>query len=189
MKDHESGREQADPRQLALVYEHGGAVNPLGGIEYRRGPHGLGMSASQLNEMLGGLPTGAMVWLDTSTSNASENEPPEQLVFYGGGIVLDRKQQLLFVDEQPVEVIPLPYAFLRSLMQDSDRVISREDMFSRLWPGEGGEGRVNKPQSDRLSAIAKRAREMLGDKYRRTVATRGSLGYMFNSRLQSRELY
>ena len=88
-----------------------------------------------------------------------------------GEYVLDTKQQLLFANEQRVELEPKQYSTLLLLCQHQNEIVTREQLLETSWSGViVSENTINK----HIAVL----RKLLGDnakspKYIETVAKKG----------------
>ncbi len=106
-------------------------------------------------------------------------------------IVIDERQKLFFYRGVPVPLRPVSFSYMLLLAQSPREVVPREEIYSRLWPGELDYEGTNKPYEGQVSdhkrkLIAEikrgiagrmeiREREMEG-----LITTRPKTGYMLN---------
>ncbi len=101
------------------------------------------------------------------------------MIFEVGGVELDTERFSVTRDGQPVSVEPKVFDLLVFLIRHRDRLVTRDQLFDELWPGQVVSENV-------LSNDIKLARAVLGDdgnqqKYIRTVRGRG---YQFVGEVQ-----
>jgi DNA-binding winged helix-turn-helix (wHTH) protein len=61
-------------------------------------------------------------------------EPKEQSVYEFGPFVLDTAQHLLLRDQQPLPLTPKTYDTLLVLVENSGRMLSKNELMQAIWP-------------------------------------------------------
>ncbi|MCK9364154.1 MAG: hypothetical protein M0P74_11240 [Syntrophales bacterium] len=121
----------------------------------------------------------------TSVNHLSEliADPP--------AIVIDERQKLFFYRGLPVPLRPVSFSYMLLLAQSPKEVVPREEIYSRLWPGELDYEGTNKPYEGQVSdhkrklvaeikkGIAGRM-EIREGEMKGLIATRPKTGYMLN---------
>ena len=121
----------------------------------------------------------------TSVTHLSEliADPP--------AIVIDERQKLFFYRGVPVPLRPVSFSYMFLLAQCPKEVVPREEIYSRLWPGELDYEGTNKPYEGQVSdhkrkliaeikkGIAGRI-EIREGEMAALIATRSKTGYMLN---------
>lgn len=106
-------------------------------------------------------------------------------------IVIDERQKLFFYRGVPVPLRPVSFSYMLLLAQCPKEVVPREEIYSRLWPGELDYEGTNKPYEGQVSdhkrkLIAEIKRGIAGRMEIREgeiadlIATRSKTGYMLN---------
>lgn len=73
-------------------------------------------------------------------ASRAESAAPAAPVFHTGELTIDFSQRLVSVGGEPVQLSRTEYKLLRTLAQQSGRVLSHELLLERVWgPGYGGE--------------------------------------------------
>ncbi len=93
-------------------------------------------------------------------------------IFAFGPFTLDTGQVLLKKDEKRVPIRPQTLSALIYLVENRDRVVTREDLYAKLWPGN------NIAEDQSLNVVIKNLREILKDNsknplYIETIPRRG----------------
>lgn len=106
-------------------------------------------------------------------------------------IVIDERQKLFFYRGVPVPLRPVSFSYMLLLAQCPKEVVPREEIYSRLWPGEIDYEGTNKPYEGQVSdhkrkliaeikkGIAGRM-EIREGEMAALIATRPKTGYMLN---------
>lgn len=106
-------------------------------------------------------------------------------------IVLDERQKLFFYRGVPIPLRPVSFSYMLLLAQCPKEVVPREEIYSRLWPGELDYEGTNKPYEGQVSdhkrkliaeikkGIAGRMEVREGE-LAALIATRSKTGYMLN---------
>ncbi len=90
-----------------------------------------------------------------------------------GNFKLDRKNMMLFVKDQAVDLTLTEFKLLAELMETPGEIYSRSDLLSAVW------GYTDDTQSRTLDTHIKRLREKLGE-YGNHISTARGLGYRFD---------
>jgi phosphate regulon transcriptional regulator PhoB len=93
-------------------------------------------------------------------------------VLRAGGLALDPSRHLVTVDERPVTLTPKEFDLLQALLESAGRVLSREQLLSRVW----GYTHAEEIESRTVDVHVRRLRAKLGDDGRR-IATVTGVGY------------
>lgn len=93
-----------------------------------------------------------------------------------GELVLDSKQGIVKRSGRILQLRPVEYRLLLKLMENGERIVKREQLFSYLWDIEG-----DSVEDNTLSVNISRLRSKIGDGYIDTV--RG-FGYRFTGKVQ-----
>src|SRR5262245_36594543 len=104
-----------------------------------------------------------------------------ELVF--GPFRLDRDNQQLWRDEQPLAVQPKPLAVLQYLAQHAGRLIPKEELLQQVWAG-------TQVAPKTLTVCIHAIRAILGDSEAtpQFIATQGKQGYRFIGEVVSSQL-
>src|SRR5262245_64867623 len=97
-------------------------------------------------------------------------------VLRAGALALDSDRHLATLDEQPLALTPKEFDLLQALMESAGRVLSREQLLSRVW----GYARADVIESRTVDVHVRRLRAKLGDAGSR-IATVKSVGYRFET--------
>jgi phosphate regulon transcriptional regulator PhoB len=89
-----------------------------------------------------------------------------------GGLTLDPGRHLVTVDERPLTLTPKEFDLLQALLESAGRVLSREQLLSRVW----GYTHAEEIESRTVDVHVRRLRAKLGDDGRR-IATVTGVGY------------
>jgi DNA-binding winged helix-turn-helix (wHTH) protein len=106
-------------------------------------------------------------------------------------ILIDERQKLFFYRGVPVMLRPVSFSYLLLLAQTPREFVMREEIYSRLWPGEMDFEGTNKPYERQISdhkrkLIAEIKRGIAGTveigagEMETLIATRHKMGYMLN---------
>ena len=106
-------------------------------------------------------------------------------------ILIDERQKLFFYRGVPVMLRPVSFSYLHLLAQTPREFVMREEIYSRLWPGEMDFEGTNKPYERQISdhkrkLIAEIKRGIAGTveigagEMETLIATRHKMGYMLN---------
>ena len=106
-------------------------------------------------------------------------------------IVIDERQKLFFYRGVPVPLRPVSFSYMHLLAQCPKEVVPREEIYSRLWPGELDYEGTNKPYEGQVSdhkrkLIAEIKKGIAGrleigeGEIADLIATRSKTGYMLN---------
>jgi hypothetical protein len=106
-------------------------------------------------------------------------------------IVIDERQKLFFYRGLPVPLRPVSFSYMLLLAQSPKEVVPREEIYSRLWPGELDYEGTNKPYEGQVSdhkrkLIAEIKKGVSGrmeireGEMEALIATRPKTGYMLN---------
>jgi two-component system, OmpR family, phosphate regulon response regulator PhoB len=93
-----------------------------------------------------------------------------------GVLALDRGRHLVTVDEQPVTLTPKEFDLLQALMESAGRVLSREQLLTRVW----GHAHADEIESRTVDVHVRRLRAKLGAAGR-PIATVTGVGYRFDA--------
>uniref|UniRef100_A0A7V4JPA9 Response regulator transcription factor n=1 Tax=Thermodesulfobacterium geofontis TaxID=1295609 RepID=A0A7V4JPA9_9BACT len=94
---------------------------------------------------------------------------PEKILSYGP-LKMDKKKKVILLEEKPLILTPTEYKILEILIENSERVITREELIRIIWP-------VEKEYYSRvLDAYICRLRTKLG-KYGKIIETVRGFGY------------
>jgi DNA-binding response OmpR family regulator len=93
-------------------------------------------------------------------------------VLRAGGLTLDPSRHLVTVEERPVTLTPKEFDLLQALLESAGRVLSREQLLSRVW----GYTHAEEIESRTVDVHVRRLRAKLGDDGRR-IATVTGVGY------------
>ena len=106
-------------------------------------------------------------------------------------IVIDERQKLFFYRGIPIPLRPVSFSYMLLLAQCPKEIVPREEIYSRLWPGELDYDGTNKPYEGQVSdhkrklvaeikkGIAGRV-EIREGEIADLIATRSKTGYMLN---------
>jgi DNA-binding winged helix-turn-helix (wHTH) protein len=96
-----------------------------------------------------------------------------------GEFVVDSDARLLYGSGQPIHLPPKAFNLLLALLEERPKVLSKEDLMERLWPG-------TYVQEVNLSNIIGELRTALGDRSsrRRYIRTVHGVGYAFAADVQ-----
>ena len=106
-------------------------------------------------------------------------------------ILIDERQRLFFYRGIPILLRPVSFSYMLLLAQTPREVVPREEIYSRLWPGELDYEGANKPYEGQVSdhkrkliaeirkGIAGRI-EIREGEIEALIATRPKTGYMLN---------
>ncbi|HEY9023470.1 MAG TPA: winged helix-turn-helix domain-containing protein [Burkholderiaceae bacterium] len=100
--------------------------------------------------------------------------PPSARIVLFGGCELRLGQRELLVDGVRRHVQPRPFDLLLYLIEHGDRVVTREELLSRVW----SDGPV---QPCSLPAAVLRLRRALGKAHRDAIRTYQRVGYRFTA--------
>ena len=97
------------------------------------------------------------------------NLEPEKILNYGP-LKIDKKKKVIFLKEKPLTLTPTEYKILEFLLENSERVVGREELIRIIWP-------VEKEYYSRvLDAYICRLRTKLGE-YGKIIETVRGFGY------------
>jgi two-component system phosphate regulon response regulator PhoB len=97
------------------------------------------------------------------------NSEPEKILNYGP-LKVDKKKKIILLEEKPLTLTPTEYKILETLIENSERIITREELIRIIWP-------VEKEYYSRvLDAYICRLRTKLG-KYGKIIETVRGFGY------------
>jgi two-component system phosphate regulon response regulator PhoB len=97
------------------------------------------------------------------------NLEPEKILNYGP-LKVDKKKRVILLEEKPLTLTPTEYKILETLIENSERIITREELIRIIWP-------VEKEYYSRvLDAYICRLRTKLG-KYGKIIETVRGFGY------------
>ena len=97
------------------------------------------------------------------------NSEPEKILNYGP-LKVDKKKRVILLEEKPLTLTPTEYKILETLIENSERIITREELIRIIWP-------VEKEYYSRvLDAYICRLRTKLG-KYGKIIETVRGFGY------------
>ena len=106
-------------------------------------------------------------------------------------IVIDERQKLFFYRGVPVPLRPVSFSYMLLLAQCPKEIVPREEIYSRLWPGEIDYEGTNKPYEGQVSDHKRKliaeikkgiaGRMEIGEgEIADLIATRSKTGYMLN---------
>ena len=85
-------------------------------------------------------------------------------------IYINDDQKLCYIDENPISLSKNEYSLLKFLLQNTNKIFSREELIENVW---------DKRVSDRtVDVTISRLRSKIG-RYRKSIQTRGGFGYGF----------
>lgn len=94
------------------------------------------------------------------------------------GMVLDRDEHRLKIDDQPVALSPTEYRLIEFFMSHPDKVYSREQLLDRVW------GRSTYIEERTVDVHIRRLRKILADSDRQElVQTIRGFGYRFSAKV------
>jgi DNA-binding response OmpR family regulator len=93
-----------------------------------------------------------------------------------GTLTLDADRHLVTAGGQPVPLTPKEFDLLQALLESAGRVLSREQLLSRVW----GYARADEIESRTVDVHVRRLRAKLGVEGRR-IATLKGVGYRFEA--------
>ncbi len=123
-------------------------------------------------------PKELMARVDAVLRRANARAPTEvEEVFSQGDLRVDFGQRQVFLDNEPIDLTPTEYSLLFHLIQGRGRVLSQDELLTKVW------GLEYRNEVQYLKVYVRRLREKLGDNtdqptYIRTI--RG-VGYLFRS--------
>ena len=106
-------------------------------------------------------------------------------------ILIEERQKLFFYRGVPVMLRPVSFSYLLLLAQTPREFVMREEIYSRLWPGEMDYEGSNKPYerqiTDHKRKLIAEIRKGIADRLEigagemeTLIATRHKMGYMLN---------
>jgi DNA-binding response OmpR family regulator len=97
---------------------------------------------------------------------------PAAAVLRAGGLALDVARHTVTLGGKPVDLTPKEFELLRALLESAGRVLSREQLLSRVW----GYARADEIESRTVDVHVRRLRAKLGEEGHR-ISTLKGVGY------------
>ena len=103
-------------------------------------------------------------------------EPPEnqRIIYQFGRFVLDPQEKTLLIDGQPIHLPAKEFETLLLLVENNGRVLSKEEMLEKIWPGTYVE-------ENNLAKYVSRLRKLLNSGGEVTIETLPKHGYRFSA--------
>ena len=104
---------------------------------------------------------------------ASENK---RIIYQFGRFILDPQEKTLLIDGQPIHLPAKEFETLLLLVKNNGRVLSKEEMLERIWPGTFVE-------ENNLAKYVSRLRKLLSSGGEITIETLPKHGYRFSAQV------
>lgn len=90
------------------------------------------------------------------------------------GLKIDLDNKICYLDEQEINFSKKEFEIIQYLVQNPNKVISREDFLSKFW--------TKKVDVRSIDTAISRIRKKLGPDYGERIRTRQGFGYTFNDK-------